>query len=151
VKSVKGKDTTSLTVKKVGSKSVSKKNVYKLVVKAYRTIDGEKVYTGKSYTVYTAGSGNTKYTDPKSITVSKKSVSLSAGKTAKISAKVNKVSDKKKLFSTENVPTLRYFSSDTSVAKVSASGKIKAVAKGSCTIYVVGTNGVKKSVKVTVK
>jgi uncharacterized protein YjdB len=138
-------------LKKVNSKSVSKNNVYQVTVKAYRMVDGEKTYIGESYTLYTAGSGNTKYTDVKSLKASKKSISLSKGKTQKLSVKVTKVSKNKKLLPTSKVANIRYFSTDKSVAKVTSSGKITAVKKGSCTIYAVAANGVKTSVKITVK
>ena len=42
-------------------------------------------------------------------------------------------------------------SSDTSVATVNAKGKVKAVGKGSCVIYVYAQNGVSAAVKVKVK
>jgi uncharacterized protein YjdB len=45
---------------------------------------------------------------------------------------------------------LRYFSSDTNVATVSETGKIKARGAGSCTVYIVANNGVRASVEVTV-
>jgi uncharacterized protein YjdB len=41
--------------------------------------------------------------------------------------------------------------SDKKIATVSSKGKIKAVAKGKCTIYAYAHNGVSRSIKVTVK
>ena len=46
---------------------------------------------------------------------------------------------------------VRYLSSDPKIATVSAKGKIKAKAKGTCKIYVHAVNGAYKTVKVTVK
>jgi hypothetical protein len=151
VKSIGKNSTTSLTIKKISKKSVSKNNAYQATVKAYRMIDGEKVYTGESYTLYTVGSGNSKYTDLKSLKISKKSISLSKGKSEKLSVKKVKASSKKKLLPSSKVAAVRYFSTNTSVAKVTSSGKVKAVAQGSCTVYAVAANGVKTSVKITVK
>ena len=45
----------------------------------------------------------------------------------------------------------RYVSSDKSVATVSKNGKIKAVEKGTCNVYVYDKNGCAKKIKVTVK
>ena len=46
---------------------------------------------------------------------------------------------------------LSYETSNPAVAKVLKNGKIKAVGKGSCNVYVYAQNGVYKKVKVTVK
>ena len=46
---------------------------------------------------------------------------------------------------------IRYESSDTSVATVAKDGKIKAVGKGKCLIYVFAENGAREEIKVTVK
>ena len=45
----------------------------------------------------------------------------------------------------------RYATTNKKVATVSGKGKIKAVGKGSCTIYVYARNGYAKKVKVKVK
>ena len=44
-----------------------------------------------------------------------------------------------------------WHSSNTNVATVTKAGKIKAVKAGTCTIYVLAHNGVRKVVKVTVR
>ena len=63
-----------------------------------------------------------------------------------------KKADSSKLLMTDNHTTeLRYVSTDKKVATVSADGKITAKSKGSCKVYVISINGVKKAVKVTVK
>lgn len=46
---------------------------------------------------------------------------------------------------------LAYESSNVKVAKVTGSGKVKAVKKGKCNIWVYAQNGVYKEIKVTVK
>ena len=57
----------------------------------------------------------------------------------------------KKLLPKKHIVPYRYFSTNDKVASVSKTGKIKGKKKGTCTIYVVATNGVKKSIKVTVR
>ena len=47
--------------------------------------------------------------------------------------------------------SLRFYSSNANVATVSKDGKVKAVRKGSCTIYALANNGVRASMNVTVK
>ncbi len=72
--------------------------------------------------------------------------------TSMIKAKIKKINAKKKALPAHHVnATFRYLSSDPTIAKVSAKGKITAVAKGKCKIYVVSIDGVKKAVSVTVK
>ena len=51
----------------------------------------------------------------------------------------------------EHARKVRWYSSNTSVATVNQNGKIKAVGKGTCTVYAVANNGIRNSVKVTVK
>ena len=51
----------------------------------------------------------------------------------------------------DHAPKLRYISSDPGIAAVSRSGRITAKAKGSCRIYVITVNGLRKTVQVTVK
>lgn len=114
--------------------------------------DGKKSYVGTSPLVHAYTTGYTKsYTNPKSVTVRKASVSLKTGKTYKIKASVEKLKKGKKLMPSGHDPKLRYLSSNKNVAAVSSSGKIKAKAKGSCKIYVYAVNGASKTVKVTVK
>ena len=54
---------------------------------------------------------------------------------------------KKKLVVSE----LRYISSNSDIASVTKTGKVKGKKKGSCYIYVIAQNGMWKKVKVTVK
>ena len=51
----------------------------------------------------------------------------------------------------EHGPKIRYLSTNKKVATVTKKGKIKAKAKGKCTIIVYAHNGANKKVKVTVK
>lgn len=61
------------------------------------------------------------------------------------------VNAKKKPLSDKHAKTFRYASRNKKIATVSKNGKIKAVAKGKCTIYVYARNGYTKKVQVTVK
>ena len=147
VKTIKGNKTFKWTKKGV-KKGVS----YKACVKAWVKKDGAKKYVKMSPYVHAyAGGYNKAYTNPKSVTVKKTSVTLSVGKTAKISASVKKLKSGRKLISTGHAPKLRYYTSNAKVAKVSTSGKITAVAAGKCKVYVLAANGVRKAVTVTVQ
>lgn len=144
--------TTSVKIKKLNGKSLKLKKNYKIYVVAYRTINGKKTVVGKTLTAHVVGRKNTKYSNPKKLTIkSSKAVTLSVGKTSKIKAKVTLVSKNRKSLSNAHAKKFRYASTDTSVAKVSSSGKITAVGKGTCTIYVYARNGYAKTVTVTVK
>ncbi len=137
----------------VWTKSGLKKGTsYKVCFKAYVIKNGKKKYikTSPLLHAYTNG-GNDTYTNAKSVTVSKKNVTLKKGKTFTIKAKVNKLDKKKKLMPASHVATLRYYSSDKSIATVNSKGKVTGKAKGVCYIDVIAHNGVSAQVKVTVK
>ena len=87
----------------------------------------------------------------KTVKISKKTrkLSLRTGKSKKIKASVTKSKKSKKLLN--GIARLRYVSDDVNVATVSAKGKVKAVGKGRCKIYVIAANGAYKTVAVTVK
>ena len=75
-------------------------------------------------------------------------VTLAKGKTVKLKAKVAKAAKKLTL---KTHRAVKWESSNTSVAKVTASGKIKAVGKGTCYVCAYAQNGVFAKCKVTVK
>ena len=83
--------------------------------------------------------------------VKKSSYTLKVGKTATIKASTVLVDKHKKQLSDKHAKEFRYATSNKKVATVSGSGKIKAVGKGSCTVYVYARNGYARKVKVTVK
>ena len=64
---------------------------------------------------------------------------------------VNRLANEGIRFTNAHATEFRYASTDKKVATVSSKGKIKAVRKGSCTIYVYARNGYAKKVKVKVK
>lgn len=90
-----------------------------------------------------------KYTNPKSVKVTKSSVSLKVKKTYQIKASMTLENSKKKVLT--HTAKFRYYTNDKSIATVDKNGKITAKKKGSCKIYVLATNGVAKQVTVTVK
>lgn len=146
-KSIKGNKTFSWT------KSGLKKNTsYKAYVKAWAYKNGKKTYvrTSPGVHAFTSG-GSKKYTNPKSVTVAKASVTLKKGGTFKIKGKVNKLSAKKKLPDKGHGTALRYYTSNKAIATVSSAGKITAKGKGKCTVYALSISGVRKAVAVTVK
>ena len=147
VKTIEGNDTFKWT------KSGLRKGIpYKAYVKAYVMQDGVKKYVKTSPVMHAyTGNGTKRYTNAKSVSVNKTKVTLKQGKKFKIKAKVNKVKKGKTLMSTNHASKLRYLTSDSSIAKVSKSGKITAKGKGTCDIYVYAHNGVYKKIKVTVK
>lgn len=151
VKTVKKGSTAKATV--TLKKSLRKASYnYKAVVKAYKTVDGKKTYLATSLAMHFAGTSNKKYTNPKSVKLSKKKLTLKKGKSTTLKASVKKENGKKKLLSQSHDRKIRWYSSNTEIASVDKkSGKIMAKKKGNCTIYAVALNGVKTSVKVTVK
>ena len=148
---VTGSKNTSITVKKVNGKKLDLKKNYKIYVEAYKLSDGKKRILGKSITAHIVGKNNKKYTNVKAIRVKKNSYTLKQGDTAMIQAKVVLVKQGKKQLSNAHARQFRYASSDKKIATVSKAGKVKAVAKGSCIVYVYARNGYAKAVKVTVK
>ena len=91
-----------------------------------------------------------KYTNPRSIKLSKTSYTLQKGKSAKIKASVTKVKKGKKL-ATSHAKKLRYTSDNPKVATVNSKGKITAKSPGRATIYVQTINGIWKTCKVKIK
>ena len=143
--------TTSLSYVKTGLKN---KTTYKFRVDAQRKIGGKWVTIATGFTAhFTSGdlSADKKYTNTKSISVKKAAVTISKGKTSQISATAKGVKSGKTLLAKNHEKKFRYMSSNTEIATVSASGLITGKKAGTCSVYVVGVNGVWKEIKVTVK
>ena len=148
IKSVKDQATTSFTITKLGGKAIDmKKNVFLYVV-AYKNVNGKKVTLVRSASLHIAGT-STNYTNAKSVKVSASTLTLAKGKTSTIKPTVTLV-DKTKT-QPKCVSKLQYATSNSSVAKVDANGKITAVGKGTANVYVFAENGVKAKVAVTVQ
>ena len=150
VKSVEG-DAKSVTIKKIAGKTLKTKQSYKVKVKAYRMMDGEKVYIANGRTLYVVLDDNAEYTNARKIRVNKKKYTLKEGKKTKIRASIVKQDKNKKLLPKGHGAKLTYISSDSAVAKVSKNGKITAKKKGKCKIYVYALNGMCKKIRITVK
>lgn len=150
VKTVKG-STTSLKIASIGKQKLSAKKNYKVRVRAYCMINGKKQYVADSLVLHVAAKNSKTYTNAKKVKLSNTSYVLKKGATAKLSASVTKQKAGKKLLSTKHAARLRYLSSNAKVATVTSSGKIKAVGKGTCYVYVVAQNGTKTRAKITVK
>ena len=142
---------TKIKVKKVNGKKLDLKKNYKIYVVAYKFVNGKKVTLGRTITAHIVGKKNTKSTNVKAVKVKKSSYRLKVGGTATIKARTVLVDKNKKQLSDKHAKEFRYASSNKKVATVSSKGKIKAVGKGTCIIYVYARNGYAKKVKVTVK
>lgn len=132
----------------VNGQDIEPGTYYKFIVMAV-TADNKILKSSKTIHIATAGG---KYTNPKSLTVAKKAnkgkLTLKKGKTFSLKPKaVN--ADKKK--TVNNHRKIQYESANKKIATVSSAGKIKAVKKGSCAIYVFAQNGIYKKITVTVK
>lgn len=151
-KTVKTGTTTAITIKKaVGQKNVKKQLTYKAVVKAYRIKNGKKVYVKTSEAMHFVIRTNKTYTNPKDVQISKSTYTLKKGKKKKLAATVKREFTKKKLLKNSHIKNIRWYTSDAKVAKVKSDGTIVAVKKGTCKVYAVGANGVRKVVTIVVK
>ena len=131
--------TTSYTQKKL-----KKATSYKYMVMAVSASD-TVLATSKTLHIMTDGGKRGNY---KSVKVNKKSVTLAKkGKTFKIKAKA--VAKPGKTVKAHR--KLAYESSDPAIATVSKSGKIKAVKKGKCNVFVYAADGTFAKIKVIVK
>ncbi len=144
-KGVKVKGKTSYTIK-----AKSKKKIYKAYVKAYKIVKGKKVVIGKSLKLSCAGSGIQGY-NPSKLKVAKKSITVVVKNTAAIKATVTVKKGKKAIKKKGKAASLRYWSTDSSVAAVATNGTIMGMKTGTCYVYVIARNGLKKKIKVTVK
>ena len=138
------KTITKGTVNKWTNKKLKKGKFYKYIIVAYYNVAGEKriAYTSKSVHAITSGG---KYGNPKKVNA-KKSLKLKKGKKKKIGAKL--ICKKK---TKTHISKFRYESSNAKIVTVNKKGKIKALKKGKCYIYVYAQNGFFKKIKITVK
>ncbi|MBR2547620.1 MAG: metallophosphoesterase [Eubacterium sp.] len=144
-----GRTTRSKYVKK----GLKKGRCYRFKVLAQRKIEGKWETISYGYIGHFVSGDLTKdkkYTNPKSITVSRPELSVAVGGTARVKPSMKLVKKGKKLLKKGHSQKYRYLSDNTEVAVVNSSGKITGVGIGTCKVYVIGVNGVSKAVKVTV-
>lgn len=123
---------------------------YKAYVRAWMKVAGKKVYLGDSPEVHAITGGyDAKYCNAQSVRLNRSALSLKVGKSATLKATVKGVKSGKKVLA--HVRKVRYYSSNVNVATVNKNGKVKATGIGKCTIWAIANNGVRTSVKVTVK
>ncbi len=138
---IKDNKTTSFT-----DKNLKSGTYYKYYVKAYKLMDGKKVFLGQSKTIRLATTGNT-YGNPKAVKVNDTNVTLNTGKKFTITAEEVKQDNKK----IKQYSAIKFETSNAKVATVTKKGVIKAKKAGTATIYVYAQNGKYTKVKVTVK
>ena len=144
-----GKDSTF--IKKINGKKLNLKKNYKLYVEAYKLVKGKEVSLGRTITAHVVGAKNDKETNVKAVKLAKTSYKLSVGKKVTIKGSTVLVDKTKKPLSDGHAKELRFATSNSKVAQVSEKGVIKAVGKGTCTIYVYARNGHTRKIKITVK
>ena len=137
---------TSYTLKKIQGKKLAKGTYYKFLVVALDASDNVVTSSKIAYVATAKG----KVTNAKGIKVAATDgkVSLKVNGVFNLKASAVKQSPKLKLKAHRK---LMYESTDTSVATVTASGKIKGVGKGTCVVRIYTQNGISKNIKVTVK
>lgn len=138
---------------KNGKLSMTHKNLksnreYKYFVAAYKMVKGRKIYIAKSNEMHIAMK-QARTTNAVSIKVNRTTVILKAGKTFRLKCQLTGENRKKKLISHSS--SYRYYTTSSKIATVSQNGVIRANAKGSCSIYILASNGVYKRVTVKVK
>lgn len=126
---------------------------YKYYVAAYRIVNGKKKIVKNSVTVHSVcGNTNARYTNVKKVRVNKTSVTLKKGKSYRIGAIIHKHHSRRPILDKTHCGAVRFLSRDSKIASVDyAKGIVKARKPGKTTIYVLGVNGVRTKVSVTVK
>ena len=147
IKTVKG-NVHSFDITKLNGKKLDQKKSVKIYVVAYRKVNGKYEKITQSVQLHVVNQSKN-YSNAKAITVKKDAFTLKVNKTATIKPTLVLKNSKKK--AVEHVAKFRYQSTNKAVATVDKNGKITAVGKGTCWVYIFANNGKLKSVKVTVK
>lgn len=126
---------------------------YKYYVAAYKIKHGKKVIVRNSVTVHSVcGNTSARSTNVKAVKAAKHAITLKKGQSYKLKASIYKVNKKKAFLDQTHCALLRYLTANSKVATVDYNtGKIKAVKAGKTNIYVLGVNGIRDKVTVTVK
>lgn len=144
---VKGNKTCLAKITKINGKALDLTGLFRVVVVAKK---GDKTLA-KSLECYVAGRKNRTRTNAKGIELEKTAVTLKAGKSARVNAKIVSADTAKKQLGSAYGAELRYETTDERVASVDKNGKITAQGKGKCTVYVFTRSGAAGKVAVTVK
>ncbi len=151
VKTINKNSTLKATIKKINGKKINLKKNYIIYVTAIKKSGSKTTTIGTGVKAYIAGINSKKFTNPTKLKVKKSKLTIKVKKTKKINASITLKDKKKQALKASTVAKFRYVSSNKKIAKVNKKGKITAVKKGSCKIYVYSANGLMKKVKVTVK
>ena len=148
IRTVSG-DKTKTSFSKFLGEEFDQTKCFKMYVAAVR--GGKRI--AKTRLAHVAGRKHKKYTNIKEVKLPRSSYTMTVGKTKKLKPKAVLENKKKKELPAKKHGTARfkYDSTDTSVATVSKSGKIKAVGKGTCEIWVYALSGASQKVTITVK
>ena len=132
-------------------RGLDKRESYKGYVRAWKRVDGQKIYIGKaSPQVHAVSGGYTNHAcNTRSVKLNRTTLTLKSGRGSTLKAKLKGVKPGMKLL--DHVPKVRWYSTDANVATVDDGGTVKAVGRGTCTVYAIANNGVRSKVKVTVK
>ena len=126
---------------------------YKYYVAAYKIRNGKKVIVRNSVTVHSV-CGNTSFrsTNVRSVKVKKHAVTLKKGQRYTIKASISKFAKNRALLDSTHCGKIRFLSRDSGTASVGyADGIVRAKKAGKTTIYVLGINGIRDKVVITVK
>lgn len=126
---------------------------YKYYVAAYKIRNGKKVIVRNSVTVHSVcGNTSSRSTNVRSVKVKKHAVTLKKGQRYTIKASISKFAKNRALLDSTHCGKLRFLSRDSGTASVEyAGGIVRAKKAGKTTIYVLGINGIRDKVVVTVK
>lgn len=149
IATVKG---TKYTISKIRNKILGKHKNYRVHVIA---IDKKGRTIAKSPSCHVATGGYKKdHGNTIKITVSVKgkespeTLTVRRGTSCRFKAKLKNYKNKK---TTTHEAAVRYITGNAKVAKISQNGTLKAVGRGTCTVYAVAISGVSAKVKVTVE
>lgn len=134
-------------------KNLKTYNNYKYYVAAYKIKHGKKVIVRNSVTVHSVcGNTSARSTNVKKVKAAKHAITLKKGQSYKLKASIYKVNKKRAFLDRTHCALLRYLTADRKIATVDYNtGKIKGVKAGKTTVYVLGVNGIRDKVTVTVK
>ena len=153
VRTVSAKSEPVIKITSLDGKKIDRTKNIKVRVIAYRKVDGQYTRMGATLIAHvTGGQGRISgFTNARRVTVQKDSYTLKTGKTAVVRATTIPEVQGKKLLGENHAARYRYASDNKAVATVDENGKITAVGKGTCRIYVYAQNGTSQKVSVTVK